>query len=338
MRGMLLPPVRKIPGYCCFVLACLASIGQQAAIAPDSNKSHALIAPNALNAINPRLSIPQIAGFEMTFDFDNRVRFSPIAVYQTAIQLMYDLAHKGWTENVYIAMAEEVRGTNLLIVFINPSPPTAAQQLKVMHCVAALYRSVVVMTDGLLFCPLMSQLSVRGTEIGAMSVTPSHDPPRGLGRIRSLIKNVSTTDDPVDNMVGADSGRVIDPEKPDFTIAYYFFGKAIQSKEVSMAVLEAMATAAPFDSAVECKELLAISKDGGCSIIIESVAGGKTLFTYGWAARALKVLYQEILVPQKRWGDMVLTLLYQEKRFGEMRMLRTAAARNGGDVGGVASE
>lgn len=45
IKGMLLPPVRKIPGYCCFVLACLASIGQQAAIAPDSNKSHALIAP-----------------------------------------------------------------------------------------------------------------------------------------------------------------------------------------------------------------------------------------------------------------------------------------------------
>lgn len=274
----------------------------------------------------------------MTFDFDNRVRFSPIAVYQTAIQLMYDLAHKGWTENVYVAMAEEVRGTNLLILFLNPSPPTAAQQLKVMHCVAALYRSVVVMTDRLLFCTLTSHLSVRGTEIGAMSVKPSHDPPRGLGRIGSLINNVSTTNDPVNDVVGADRGSVIDPEKPDFTIAYYFFGKAIQSKEVSMAILEAIATAAPFDSAMECKELLAISKDGGCSIIIESVAGGKTLFTYGWAARALKVLYQEILVPQKRWGDLVLTLMYKEERFGEMRMLRTPAARNGGGVGGGASE
>ncbi|KAL9013259.1 MAG: hypothetical protein Q9173_002044 [Seirophora scorigena] len=274
----------------------------------------------------------------MTFEFDSRVRFSPIAVYQTAIQLMYDLANKAWTENVYMAMAEEVRGTNLLIVFINPSPPTAAEQLKVMHCVAALYRSVVVMTDGLLFCNLKSQLSVRGTEVGAMSVTPSHDPPRGLGRIGSLINNVSTTEDPVDNVVGADGGRVIDPEKPDFTIVYYFFGKAIQSKEVSMAILEAIATAAPFDSGVECKELLAVSKDGGCSIIIESVAGGKTLFTYGWAARALKVLYQGILVPQKRWGDVVLTLMYKEARFGEMRMLRTAAGRIGGGVGGVASE
>ena len=75
-----------------------------------------------------------------------------------------------------------------------------------------------------------------------------------------------------------------------------------------MAILEAMATAAPFGPGIECKELLAVSPYGGCSIVIESVRGGEMLFTYAWATRALKVLYQEIVLPQRRWGDLVLGL------------------------------
>lgn len=205
-----------------------------------------------------------------------------------------------------------------------------------------------------------------GQEIGAMSISPLVDPPARLlvggGKNASASSSSSSLSDAAaavrrgddndqetttlgngtstiaDGNLKADSGRARDPEYPDFTLVYHFFGKSIQSKEVSMAILAAMATAAPFDVNAECKELLAVSAEGGCVIVVESVGPGAAgiPFTYGWATRALKVLYQGIIVPQKRWGDLVLVLMWKDERFGEMRMLRGAKGETGS--GGVASE
>lgn len=283
----------------------------------------------------------------MSFTFDRSVPFPPLALYRTAIQLMYELANRRWADVVSTVFASEVSDSKVLILFVNPLDPAAPQQLQVMHCVAALYRAVVVMTDGVRFCRLKSYLTVFEVGIGAMSVAPLEAPPRELGNgslsdkaavvgsgdDRGLLGNGTST---TSGSLKADSGRVTDPDNPNFTLAYHFFGKPIPSKEVSMAILEAMTTAAPFGSEVECKELLAVSPNGGCSIVIESVGGARMLFTYRWATRALKVLYQEIVVPQRRWGDLMLVLMWKEERFGELRMLRAVRGSNG--IGAVASE
>ncbi|KAL8917189.1 MAG: hypothetical protein Q9208_008091 [Pyrenodesmia sp. 3 TL-2023] len=291
----------------------------------------------------------------MSFAFDSRIPFTPIAVYGTAIQLMYELANRGWTSMIHAMTAGEIPGVDLVILFINPAAVTAPQQLQVMHCVVALYRAVVAMTDGVSFCHLKSHLSVWGEEVGLMSVAPVVGPARGeveerggnssslsaaaaaaaagRGEGEGVLENDTLT---TRDGLRADSGQVKDPDYPDFVLKYYFFGKPIPSKEVSMAILVAMATAAPFGPGLECKELLAISPYGGCSIVIESVRGGDMLFTHAWATRALKVLYQGIVVPQKRWGDLVLVLIWKGERFGELRMLRGVRGRN--SIGAVASE
>ncbi len=271
---------------------------------------------------------------------------------------MYDLANRRYADTVHAMVAGELPGFDMVILFINPALASAPEQLQIKHCVAALYRAVVVMTEGVKFCHLRSHLSLMGQEIGAMSISPLVDPPPRLGvgegrNTSSLSDAVAAVrrgnDNDTETTLGngtltivdadltADSGRARDPENPEFTLSYYFFGTRIQSKEVSMAVLEAMATAAPFDTNLECKQLLAISAEGGCVFVIESVDGAAGMpFTYGWATRALKVLYQGIIVPQKRWVDVDVELMWNDEKFGEMRMFKGGKGEIGS--GGVASE
>ncbi|KAL8832653.1 MAG: hypothetical protein Q9170_004793 [Blastenia crenularia] len=260
----------------------------------------------------------------MSFAFDQSIRLNPRQVYQTGIQLMYELAQRSWTEKIVAMVAESIEGLNVLMLFVNPYPPSGPHHLQTMHCVASLYRAIVMMTDGVLFCQLRSHISIRGTEIGALSITPLDDAEGGISKPSTielqddrdaLLSNTSLT------ILSADSGKLEDPSNPHFTLNYHFFGKSIIQKEVSLAILEAMATAAPFSSDVECKEILARTPEGGALIIVESV-DNRQVFTYQFATRALKLIYQGIIIRLNRYGDMYVDLKFDGVTFGELRMLR----------------
>ncbi|KAL9009374.1 MAG: hypothetical protein Q9173_005589 [Seirophora scorigena] len=268
--------------------------------------------------------LPRIPGLETSFTLDHSRSLRPLEVYQTGIELMYDLAQRDWMEVVLAVIIQQIEGFNVLMMFLNPQPPNLPNQLQIRHCVFSLYRALTVMTDGVLFCQLRCKLKIHSLQVGALSIAPLDD------------KRTVAADDPSMSMpdeqgrlVGADSGQLVDDADPKFVINYLFYGKSINSKEVSMGVVEAMATAAPFDKNSECKELTAVSPDGGCGIFIESVPGSRQTFAYKHATRALKLLYQKIIVRQRRFGDLYLDLRYDGQRFGELRMLKF--------VGGVAN-
>ncbi|KAI4130901.1 MAG: hypothetical protein LQ338_001498 [Usnochroma carphineum] len=273
----------------------------------------------------------------------------PIELYQTAIQMMYDLAQKPWTARVMVLDSKQFGDYQVLIMFINPQPPTAPDQLEVKHCVASLWRAVSVMTDTVSFCLVRSHLAIGGRQIGALSILPLPPSSRiadtnhtssdtGLTREVDEASNSSASDNSVE---GWGKGQIKDPDDPAFTINFQFLGTTINSKEVSMAVLEAMTAAAPSPKATACEEIHVVSPDGGCAIIIESVASRHS-FTYAFATRALKLLYQGIIVPRKEFGDIYLELMYgtgsSEQKFGELRMLRVANGLIQNHTDGVANE
>ncbi|KAI4094912.1 MAG: hypothetical protein LQ344_001957 [Seirophora lacunosa] len=254
----------------------------------------------------------------MSFTFDHTRSLRPLEVYQTGIELMYDLAQRDWMEVVLAVIIQQIPGFNVLMMFINPQPPNLPNQLQIMHCVSSLYRALTVMTDGVLFCQLRSKLKIHSIQAGALSIAP-------VDNKRTVAANDPSLSMPDEQgpLVGADSGQLVDDADPKFVINYHFYGKSINSKEVSMGVVEAMATAAPFDKDSECKQLEAVSPDGGCGIFIESVPGGsRQIFAYKHATRALKLLYEKIIVRQRRFGDIYLDLRYEGRRFGELRMLK----------------
>ncbi|KAL8829558.1 MAG: hypothetical protein Q9170_006111 [Blastenia crenularia] len=283
--------------------------------------------------------IPRIPGFEMNFTFDKSKPLRAFEIYQTAIQMMYDFAQRAWGQIVLAFDSKQFNNYNVLILFINTQPPTAPDQLQVMHCVAALYRAIVAMTDGVLFYELRSQLGMHSANIGGLSITPIDDPriratePSGTS-LEDDAKDVSIEKD-IDSVSDMAKGEIEDPIYPSFGIKFQFLGKSIQSKEVSMAILEALTAAAPHPVIQGCQELWVSSPDGGCAIFIESVHSVHP-FTYQWATRALILLFQKIIVPQKNFGDIHLELSFRGHIFGDLRMIRTVAGKN--STGLLASE
>lgn len=277
--------------------------------------------------------------------FDDKRPLRPVEVYQTAIQMMYDLAQRSWTEHLVVVDSKQFGDYNVLILFINPQKPTAPRQMQTMHCVAALYRSILMMTDAVMFCLLRSHLYIQGQTIASMSITPIDDATIAGTTNASGTALTSGVDERLNStsltVLGADRGQIKDPLYPSFTANYYFYGKSIPIKAVSVIVLEAMAAAAPYSMNTKCPELTVLSADGGAAILIDSVVS-RHEFTYKWVTRALKILYQLIVMPLKRFGDVYLELRYNDQgideKFGELRMLRTAGGRMQNDTDVVANE
>ncbi|KAL8684974.1 MAG: hypothetical protein Q9224_006034 [Gallowayella concinna] len=278
----------------------------------------------------------------MTFSFDLTHSLRAIDVYATAIDTMYHLAINPFLSIVRPIMAVEVEGYNVLILFINLQPPEAPNQLKIAHCVAALYRAVNVMTDGVAFNELRCDLKINTQKIGALSIAPltlSLDP--------TPTTNATFVNDDREFQMGPNAsavgglgvlnGQITDTEHPEFAIKFQFYGKPIKSKEVALVILEALATSAPFNKNTECKEIEALSSNDECIIIIEKVdsPANSQKFTYGWAIRTLKLLFERIIVPHKRFGDLYLEMSFNGHKFGELRLLKitgATGARNTADV------
>ena len=255
----------------------------------------------------------------MDFKFAAALKLKPLEVYQTAISLMYQLAQRGWKATVLAMEVEQLPNLDCLMMIMNPQPPTATPQLTTEHCVAALYRAITVMSDGVLFCQCRAHITLHHHGIGALSITPVNDiAPRDTVEGSRIVAaaNIAAT------RLNYDRGTVRDPQDPKFVINYLYWGKDIKAKEVSLGIFEALTAAAPYDKNAECVELQVVSSGGECVIVVEHVLLSIPKFSYAKATRALKLMYSEIIVPTRRFGDMYLELSYNNEKFGEIRMLK----------------
>ena len=265
-------------------------------------------------------------------DYSHQLR--PLEVYQIGIQMLYSFAQRPWNEMIYVADSKKFLNYDVLILFINSRQPSEPVQLQVKHCVTSLYRALSIMTDGIMFYQLRCHISIMKDEVGALSITPWDDyaissvnvsKKAPTNHIHEISKNV-----PPDGLT-TNSGQFKDPDNPAFVMNYHFFSKAINPKSVSMAVVEAMTAAAPFPTNGKCLELSIVSPDGVCGIFIESISSHHE-FTYHWATRALKNLYQHLVVAQKRFADIYIELWFDAEgifeQFGELRMLKVASSES----------
>ncbi|KAI4172429.1 MAG: hypothetical protein LQ343_003519 [Gyalolechia ehrenbergii] len=285
--------------------------------------------------------IPPIPQYEVSFHFDYKIKLGVIDVYQTAIQMMYDLAQRSYVQTVHAVDSKQFGNYNVLILFINIQSPSAPEQLQIMHCVSTLYRAIQIVTDGVLFFQNRAALMLQHKHIGGMSMTPIDAAAAMTDRNDSSADSIEEDESSGSNSASDDNvlhwsrGHIKDRVNPQFSIDFQFLGKSINTKEVSMAVLEALTVAAPHPKDAGCEDISVASPDGGCAIIVESIPSVHH-FTYQWATRALILLYQEIVVAQRKFGDVKLDLRYDGQIFGELRMLKTTGDKNNTEF--IASE
>ncbi|KAL8865151.1 MAG: hypothetical protein Q9174_007046 [Haloplaca sp. 1 TL-2023] len=248
---------------------------------------------------------------------------------------MYRLAQRDWKAVILAMEVEQIHKLDCLMMVVNPQPPTALPQLTTEHAVAALYRAITVMSDGVLFCQCRAHITLHHNDIGALSITPVKDfAPANTVRESRVVAaaNVAAT------RLNYNRGTVKDPQDPKFVINYLYWGKDIKAKEVSLGIFEALTTAAPYDRNAECVELQVISSGGECIIIVEHVLLSIPKFSYAKATRALKLMYSEIIVPTKKFGDMSLELVYNGEKFGEIRMLKGSPNARAGNEPDIVSD
>ena len=281
---------------------------------------------------NISLAVPIIPDLELDFQFDASSLFRPLEIYMTAIHLMVQLARRPWESTLFAMVADNINGFKVVVMILNPRQPTEPKQLEICHCVVALYRAVVIMTDGVLFCKMRAIIKLGGSyELGALSFSPIDTVDGSVNQTKrdSLSSRNKSTVDGLYGAVKMDRGRVVDPENFLFVIEYLWYGKSIRNKDISLAILGAIATAAPHELLSHCETLEAVSPEGDCVVIVDRVDTAGTKLTYFEVVRALELAYDQIFVAQKRWGDLLLILKYDDRIVGEVRVLRGVVKDSG---------
>ena len=252
----------------------------------------------------------------------------------TAIHLMVELARRPWDVPLFAMIADNIDGFNVVIMLLNPRGPGESNQLLICHCVAALYRAVIIMTEGVMFCKMRSIIKLHSLELGALNMTPIDEMTGSVNATRdSLGSGNQTAFSALGDAVKVDRGRVVDPENFLFVIEYVWYGKSMKSKDISLAILNAIATAAPHDTSSECETLEILSPEGDCVVIVDQLASAGRRLTYFYAVRALELAYDHIFAAQKRWGDLLLTLRSNDRAIGEIRILRGVGKESGRAAG-----
>ena len=246
---------------------------------------------------------------------------------------MVELARRPWEDPLFAMVADHVEGYNVVMMFLNPRRPSEPKQLRICHCVVALYRAIVIMTDGVMFCKMRAIIKLRSFELGAFNVSPV-DIDTIAGNVNetmtdSLDRASKTAMNSSDGAVSVDRGRLVDPENFLFVIEYLWYGRSMRSKDISLAVLDAIATAATHETNSECETLEIVSPEGDCVIVVDQLTTAGRRLTYSYVVRALELAYDGIFVPQKRWGDLLLMLRFSDRAFGEISILKGGGRERG---------
>ena len=274
---------------------------------------------------NTSIAVPWIPGLELDLQFDTQTFFRPHEIYMTAIHLMVELARRQWEDPLFAMVADHVDGFNVVIMILNPRRPSESEQLLMCHCVVALYRVVAIMTDGVMFCKMRAIIKMGNSyELGALSMSPMDRIDGSVNQTKRDLpssRNKTTMNDSND-AVSVDRGRLVDPENFLFVIEYLWYGKSIRSREISLAILDAIATAAPHGINSNCERLEVVSPEGDCVLVVDQLDTAGRKLTYFYAVRALELAYDDIFIKYKRWGDLLLMLRFNDRPLGEIRILK----------------
>ena len=238
---------------------------------------------------------------------------------------MYHFAQTGWYKGLAGGFTVWVNGFNMEIDIEKLLEPHGSFQLQTIHIVFGLYETIVDISTHSRFCEVLTTLSVYRRQIGTLviqrraSVALEKETANATSLI--LVKGSSTS-----NAATYPSGMILDPENPSFSISYRYSGIRINSKDIFLAALGALATAAEFSPSTSFKSLNAISASGKCAISILEVDNQFQL-NYSYVTKALRAMVVDVMVYLRKFEEMTLELKWQATKIAE-GSIRLAGQRN----------
>lgn len=250
-------------------------------------------------------------GFEVDEHYDTSKRFSPLGVYLTAIDCMYHFAQEEWHKpQTLVQTFRSVR----FDVQIDIEPAQKVLQLEVSHVIFGVYDTILDVAAKSRFCETLSTISLHRRLVGTLRIEKKTPEIVGTGSNATSIEIADTF--PHGNGVTYPKGRFDDPDEPHFSVDYIYYGGRINSKDIFLAVIDALATAAQFTDRAPFNSLGAASPSGNCVINIVGV-DGRYKINYSFVTKALLILIQGIMIPLAKFEEIALRLKWKGSLLAE---------------------
>ncbi|KAL8708746.1 MAG: hypothetical protein Q9220_006388 [cf. Caloplaca sp. 1 TL-2023] len=194
-------------------------------------------------------------GFGILIDLDTNHCFETEKVYLAAITMIHDWADKGWDytfKSGPTRYVKEIYGISLS--FRSLALPAQRYQLQEKHMIIGMLHLIDQMTKVKKFCVSTASVLTYRQPVGFLRLAVPGTP---IARNSSDVGQAITEDVPsrIKNRDLQTSGRAVDPQDPDFAVAYQRIGDPLSCVEILSASLYAMATAAQGDGDNYCSML-----------------------------------------------------------------------------------
>lgn len=247
------------------------------------------------------------SGFEVDINYHTSTVLSPLAVYTCAIGCMYQIAQLGWYKPLVANTNYTVGGYNVQIGIESTQAGHGAIPLATRHMVIGLYTTMLDVTALSRFCEVHQRL------IGLLFIEKTPAPTleqAGMNATNLLLDTGSLQTYP--------SGRIVDPNDRDFEIEYTYSGARLNSKDVFLGVLDALATAAQFGRLTFFESLNAVSPSCACTISIVAIQSSTFRVTYNFVTKALLFMITDVMIYLKKFGEVTLQLEFKGSAMAEI--------------------
>ena len=224
---------------------------------------------------------------------------------------MFSLAQEEWHKpQTLITTFQSVR----FDLQIEVEPAQSGLQLEVNHIVLGIYDTILDVAAKSRFCETLSTISLHGRYVGTLRIEKKTAEIMESG---SNTTNITIADAfPRGNTVTYPKGQFDDPEDPDFSIEYIYYGGRINSKDIFLAVLDGLATAAQFNNLAPFSSLGGVSPSGDCVISIVGVDSPYQI-NYSFGTTALSILIMGIMIPLAKFEEIALRLKWKGSLIAE---------------------
>lgn len=247
-------------------------------------------------------------GFEINIRYDTGEPLNPLGVYLSAIDCMYQFAQEGWYKGFAGGLIVWAEGYDVEIVIQALREPHDRLALETVHIVFGLYETLVEVATQSSFCELLTTLLLHRRRLGYLHIQKRTPQKLKSGTDATNLTVVKPF--PQSNDVTYPSGQFIDPDEPEFSLHYTFSGTRINSKDIFLAVLGALAASAQFSPDRPFVSLRATSPAGDCAINVRET-GGPFELNYSFLTKALRMIITNIIVPLRKFEEITLQLKWE---------------------------
>ena len=233
-----------------------------------------------------------------------------MGIYLCAVDCMYHFAQADWYQELTGGFTTWVNAYDLEIDIESSHGIHGDFQLQTRHIVLGLYETVTDVSAHSRFCEVLSTLSMHRRQIGTLVIQKRA--PSKSNATSSVVDQGS----PSSNAATYPSGQVNDPDEPSFLISYEYSGTRINSKDIFLAVIAALATAAQYPPMQPFRALNALSASGDCVI---SILGADSSFrvNYSYITKALRTIVVHIVVVLAKFEEMRFQLELETLTIGQ---------------------